>query len=85
MRLAANLPVTAAGKNQLTLSKATGDRWWSVNDNKNTPDQVVVTTTDYLPGHSEELTISNIQGTTLSFPNAVQYFHNGIRSWGTAR
>jgi len=79
MRLAANLPVTAAGKNQLTLEKVTGDRWWSVNDNKNTPDQVVVTTTDYLPGHSEKLTISNIQGTTLSFPNAVQYFHNGTR------
>ena len=71
MRLAANLPKTAAGTkgnpNELTLSQAPGDRWWSANDNKSTPDQVVVTTTDYLPGHSEKLTIRKLKGTTLSF------------------
>ena len=79
MRLAVNLPVTQAGAGQLTLSKTTGDRWWSANDNKATPDQVVVTTTDYLPGHSEELVISSLQGTTLSFKGPIKYFHNGTR------
>ena len=47
---------------QLTLSNATDDRWWSSDDP--TPDEVVVTTTDYLPGHSEKLTISKIDGKT---------------------
>ena len=40
------------------MSNATDDRWWSSDDP--TPDEVVVTTTDYLPGHSEKLTISKI-------------------------
>ena len=83
MRLAANLPKTAAGTkgnpNELTLSQAPGDRWWSANDNKSTPDQVVVTTTDYLPGHSEKLTIRKLKGTTLSFMDPVEYPHNGTK------
>ena len=53
MRLAANLSSVVAGKkgalNTLTLSASPGDRWWSANDNSSTPDEVVVTTTDYLP------------------------------------
>ncbi len=78
MRLAANLP-NKSKPNQLTLSLPTADRWWSAQDNPNTPDQVVVTTTDYLPGHSEKLTISGLTGTTLSFLDAVKYPHNGTR------
>ena len=61
------------------MSQAPGDRWWSANDNKSTPDQVVVTTTDYLPGHSEKLTIRNLKGTTLSFMDPVEYPHNGTK------
>src|SRR5262249_15862582 len=83
VRLAANLPTLSAGTkaapNTLSLSKTTGDHWWSSNDSKTVPDQVVVTTTDYLPGHSEKLTISSLTGTTLSFMDAIQYPHNGTR------
>ena len=68
-----------AQPNTLTLSQAPGDRWWSANDNKSTPDQVVVTTTDYLPGHSEKLTIRKLKGTTLSFWDPVEYPHNGTK------
>jgi hypothetical protein len=51
------------GATQLKLSNGTGDRWWSSDDPKSTPDEFVVTTTDYLPGHSEKLTITNIDET----------------------
>ena len=65
--------------NELILSQAPGDRWWSANDNKSTPDQVVVTTTDYLPGHSEKLTIRKLKSTMLSFWDPVEYPHNGMK------
>jgi hypothetical protein len=83
LRLAANLAPAAAGSpskpNQLILSRAPADKWWSAQDNTATPDEIVVTTTDYLPGHSEKLTISGLEGNTLSFLNAVAVPHNGTR------
>lgn len=47
-------------------------------------DQVVVTTTDYLPGHSEEFTIVSNDGQHIEFksdePNqGARYFHSGKR------
>lgn len=44
-------------------------------------DQIVVTTTDYLPGHSEQLTIDSIatgqNSTTITIRESLQYPHNG--------
>lgn len=44
-------------------------------------DRIVVTTTDYLPGHSEELTIDTITttdfDTTITVVESVQFPHNG--------
>lgn len=46
-------------------------------------DNIILTTTDYLPGHSEQLTLSQDAGspsnniTTLSLTSAVTYPHNG--------
>src|SRR5262249_24878882 len=79
VRLAASLAASPSGQKggTLALSKTTGDRWWSKSDNPSTPDQVVVTTTDYLPGHSEKLTISNLSGTSLTFAEAGKSAHNG--------
>ena len=44
-------------------------------------DQIVVTTTDYLPGHSERLTVSAdvACGTTITVDETLQYAHNGTR------
>lgn len=43
-------------------------------------DQIVVTTTDYLPGHSEEVKISaDPTGATVSFGPLLKYAHNGTR------
>ena len=43
-------------------------------------DQIVVTTTDYLPGHSEQLTVntvtSNQTSTTVTVQESLQYPHN---------
>jgi hypothetical protein len=42
-------------------------------------DQIVVTTTDYLPGHSEQLTIASINPDqqTITVEKPAQYLHNG--------
>ena len=40
---------------------------------------MIVTTTNYLPGHSEKLTIRKLKGTTLSFWDPVEYPHNGMK------
>jgi G8 domain len=42
-------------------------------------DQIVVTTTDYLPGHSEQLTIASVRasGSSVSVTTGAQYAHNG--------
>jgi G8 domain len=44
-------------------------------------DQIVVTTTDYLPGHSEQLTVAGDVncGTSIALKEALQYDHNGVR------
>lgn len=44
-------------------------------------DQIVVTTTDYLPGHSEQLTVGAdvTCGTTITVDEALKYDHNGTR------
>jgi cell migration-inducing and hyaluronan-binding protein len=46
-------------------------------------DEIVVTTTDYLPGHSEKLTIGDdypvTGGTTVPFTPAIQWTHIGKR------
>ena len=44
-------------------------------------DQIVVTTTDYLPGHSEQLTIASVGagGTSVTVSQGVKYIHNGQR------
>ena len=82
LRLDADL--AAPGK-ELTLSDATGDKWWSANDPKDTPDEIVVTTTDYLPGHSEKLLVSKIAGKTVTFTNPLVTVHgvptNGAIVW----
>jgi hypothetical protein len=51
---------------------------WEVND------QIVVTTTDYLPGHSEEFTITGIDGQNIQFNSTepdggARYLHDGHR------
>ncbi|MGH7058753.1 MAG: hypothetical protein ACREFH_00070 [Stellaceae bacterium] len=72
----------------LTLAGSPADRWWLPSDG--TRDQIVVTTTDYLPGHSEELTINQVQGGQVSFtpvpppppafaPLTIQWFHSGTK------
>ncbi|MEI9979394.1 MAG: hypothetical protein WDN23_10405 [Edaphobacter sp.] len=40
-------------------------------------DHIIVTTTDYLPSHTEELIISSISGNQVSVTTPVQWPHNG--------
>ena len=77
------------GATSLTLDRVPGAAWaparWTVGD------EIVVTTTDYLPDHSEQLTITGISGNVVSFrrsncdaakPHAecgVLYRHQGER------
>jgi hypothetical protein len=44
-------------------------------------DRIVVTTTDYLPGHSEQLTVSGdvACGTAVTVDETLQYAHSGTR------
>ena len=58
-------------------SSLTVDRKLSLKDG----DQIVVTTTDYLPGHSEQLTVvGDVNcGTTIAVKEALQYDHVGVR------
>ena len=47
---------------------------------QSTPDEFVVTTTDYLPGHSEKLTITNIDDKgNVTFTPALTWPHRGTR------
>jgi hypothetical protein len=90
LRLAKDLPEAVAGTeqkpNQLILSAATGNRWVSPDDYKAQngetpiPTEVVITTTDYLPGHNDDLThVAGITDTTLSFTDPVNWPHNGTK------
>ena len=45
-------------------------------------DEIVVTTTDYLPGHSEKLTINKIDKATVTFNEKIKWPHNGLRYGG---
>lgn len=44
-------------------------------------DHIVITSTDYLPGHNEEVVIQSIssdsRGTLITLENPVKYYHNG--------
>ena len=78
LRLAGDLTTTA---NTLKLSSEVGDKWWREGD---VGDQMVVTTTDYLPGHSELLTIDSVSKDTVTFhtdgaTKMPLWFHNGTR------
>ncbi len=67
-RLAENLPVQKAPQ-MLILDR---DVDWQKND------KIVVTTTDYLPGHSEEIPIGDkIDGRKIAISNEIKYPHNG--------
>lgn len=63
---------TGRGANQIVLDRAVD---WQVGD------EIVVTTTDYLPGHSEQVTISAIStsgtSTVITLQQPLQYPHNG--------
>lgn len=81
LRLAADLN---AGDTTLTLSEAPGDKWWRPKD-INPYDRIVVTSTDYMPGHSEEFIVTKIDGATVTFqqkstdPSGAEWFHSGTR------
>jgi hypothetical protein len=40
-------------------------------------DWIVITTTDYVPDHSEERKIVSVSGNTVTFQGGLDYFHNG--------
>ena len=65
---------TTTGGNQLVLDRTVD---WQPGD------QIVVTTTDYLPGHSEQVTIdsvtSNGSGSVITLRDNLRYPHNGQR------
>ena len=73
VRLAKTVNTSAAS---LTLSTSPGRRWWDIAD---TDDQIVVTTTDYLPGHSEEVKITKVSGDEVTFDPPVKWKHVGQR------
>lgn len=67
MRLDDDLEV---GATELTLAGSPSRRWWLPNDGSR--DQIIVTTTDYLPGHSEVLTVTQVQGSKVTFTPATR-------------
>ena len=77
VRLAADAP---AGATELTLSRSVQGDWKS-------GDRIVVTTTDYVPDHSEERTIGTVTGNKITLvsddpkkpgvPAPLKYSHNG--------
>jgi hypothetical protein len=66
MRLNATLK---GGENSLTVSGMPSD--WQPNDN------IVVTTTDYLPGHAEQLEVASVSGSTVNLNGSVKNPHWG--------
>ncbi len=58
--LAGYYPSQKPGDTSLTLERPVEGDWKQ-------GDQIVVTTTDYLPGHSEQLTIDTVKGATITF------------------
>jgi cell migration-inducing and hyaluronan-binding protein len=86
MRLSGDL---SPGPGPLNVSGMPDQRWWLGSDNRPPandpmgpplhPIQAVVTTTDYLPGHSEVLTIKQVQGNQVYFTQPIKWFHSGTR------
>jgi hypothetical protein len=92
LRLAADLvgtttdgQTTKPGETSLTLSADVGtagtddngnNKWWNGAEKG---DQIVLTTTDYLPGHSELLTVTSVKGTTVNFKENVKWPHRGTK------
>jgi hypothetical protein len=75
----ARLVQTVTGGSTLVLDRVV---FWKAGD------KIVVSTTDYLPGHSEELTVTeNIQSSfsTIKVAETIQYPHNGQRYDLTAK
>lgn len=68
-----------AGATSLKLERAAtvvgtvGTPAWAVGD------EIVITTTDYLPDHSEKVTITKIEGTLINFSPPLKYPHRGTR------
>ncbi len=58
-----------AGEESLQVSGMPTD--WTMNDN------IVVTATDYLPAHAEQLTVSSVSGSTVNLIGTVQNPHWG--------
>lgn len=71
-RLAKDLAATTSGGAALTLDRPVEGDWQP-------GDKIVVTTTDYLPSHSEELTISTVKGSTITVAEKVKWDHVGHR------
>jgi cell migration-inducing and hyaluronan-binding protein len=74
VRLAANIkgPQSSdgSGDRTLTLDRPVEHDWQP-------GDKIVVTTTDYLPSHSEELTIATVSGKTVTVVDGVKWDHRG--------
>ena len=75
VRLAADL---GAGATSLVTERPVD---WTIGD------EIVVTTTDYLPGHSEHLTITGVSNDkkTITFKQAIQFPHSGTEYNLTAK
>ncbi|MEO7063185.1 MAG: G8 domain-containing protein, partial [Dokdonella sp.] len=76
---------TSSGSSWARLDKpaAIGDTKLTVDRNLSLKagDQIVVTTTDYMPGHSEQLQVASdvVCGKAIAFTNGLKYPHNGTR------
>jgi hypothetical protein len=75
VRLAQTLPV---GESMLVLDRPVD---WQPADQTHPGDQIVVTTTDYLPGHSEQFTVTGVSPDkmTVTVMEKARYIHNGER------
>ncbi len=65
-----------AGDQQITIDRAIGAGRWAKND------QIVLTSTDYMPGHSEQLTVDSVDTkdpTLIHLQGKVQWPHNGTK------
>ncbi|MEQ8344257.1 MAG: hypothetical protein RLO22_10280 [Sneathiellaceae bacterium] len=59
-----------AGDDKIVLSQPVPAGW-------SKGDRIVVTATDYLPNHSEEFTIKEIDGSTITVEEKAKWMHNG--------
>ncbi len=75
VRLAASLgpPADKAATQQtMTLDTDVSGDWQA-------GDQIVITSTDYIPTHSEQVTIKSVSGASVTFSPPVRFLHNGVR------